>query len=275
VPLVKDHELRTLSMDFHAVNEHGEHILVEIQLKRHIMFDERALFHAARAFSNQISKDLFESGRWYEHLKKTYSVQIVDYNSNNIKGIKNKLAEDTLLERIKEHPMKQGDFMKHYVMTDRFSGQQINHLQMIQLELPRAEKIMNLFPPISEFTVQQWWISIFNHSKEYTSEYIEKLYKEEVMPQEIYEGLGRMKFEKWTPNMKEAYQRDIDEIMRFYSPQIAMDLYEAEEKGKAEGALEKARKMALKMLKKGNSIDDIAELTELNKEEILHLKDSD
>jgi predicted transposase/invertase (TIGR01784 family) len=280
VPLVKNRELRTLSMDFHAVTERNEHILVEIQLKRHVMFDERALFHAARAYSNQISKDLFKLGCWYEHLKKTYSIQIVDYNSNRIRGIRKQLDKDTLLERVNAHPMKSGDFMKHYVMTDRFSGQQIDHLQMIQLELPRAEKIMNLFPPTSEFTIQQWWISFFNHSEQYTSEYIEKLYEEKIMPQEIYEGLGRMKFDKWTPSMKEAYQQDLNEIRRLYSPQIAMDLNEAEERGREEGEkrgekrgelkgrMEGKREMARKMLRKGVDVLDISEFTELSISEI-------
>ncbi|MDR1236206.1 MAG: hypothetical protein LBJ96_04320 [Holosporaceae bacterium] len=47
---------------------------------------------------------------------------------------------------------------------------------------------------------------------------------------------------------------------------------EGRAEGKAEGALEKTRALALKMLKKGTSIEDIADLTELSIEEIESLK---
>ncbi|MDR2724385.1 MAG: Rpn family recombination-promoting nuclease/putative transposase, partial [Holosporaceae bacterium] len=194
--LTEGDESRPLTMDFNAVNNRGESIIIEIQLKRHIGFDERALFYAARTYSNQINEEKKQGqsfpGSWFVHLKKTYSIQVVGYNSAGAIGIENTHMKDTLIDRVAAHPMKDGDFLKHYVMTDRFSGQEIDYLQLIQLELPRAEAIMNLFPPANGFSLQQWWLSIFNHSKEYTSEYIEQLYKEGIMPNEIYSGLGRM-----------------------------------------------------------------------------------
>jgi predicted transposase/invertase (TIGR01784 family) len=48
---------------------------------------------------------------------------------------------------------------------------------------------------------------------------------------------------------------------------------EGKAEGIAEGELKKVRALALKMLKKGNSIEDIADLTELSVEEIESLKD--
>jgi hypothetical protein len=77
-----------------------------------------------------------------------------------------------------------------------------------------------------------------------------------------------MKFDKWTPSMKEAYQQDLNEIKRLYSPQIAMDLNEAEERGE----LRKAREMAFGLLQAGVGTDIIAKTSGLSVEEITLLK---
>jgi predicted transposase/invertase (TIGR01784 family) len=202
-------------------------------------------------------------------------------------GITHPTIKDALIERVAKNPMKEGDFIKYYVMTDRFSGHRLDHLQMVQIELPRAETL-NLFPPNSGFSEQRWWLSILNHSKEYTTKYIEKLYKEEIMPHEIYEGLNRIKYDKWPSGLKENYQHDLAEMRRIYDPQITMDLNTAIEKGisigeargismgKQEGISmgkqEGIKNMALKMLKRGVSIAEIADITELSEQEILQLK---
>jgi hypothetical protein len=290
VPLTADRTSRTLCMDFYAIDERGEHIILEVQLHRHIGFDERALFYAARTYSNQFSSQYLAEGIWYERLRKTYSIQLVDYDSNKIVGINHPTMEDVLVKRVAKNPMKDGDFIKHYVMTDRFSGQQIDHLQMIQIELPRAE-VLNLFPPNADFTVQRWWLSILNHSKEYATEYIEKLYKEGIMPHEVYEGLDRIKYDKWTPGLRESYSDDLAEMRRIYDPQITMDLNTAVEKGisigkqegisigetrgisigEARGISIGIRNMALKMLSEGFPVGTVASITGLSEQEILQL----
>jgi hypothetical protein len=249
-----------------------------------VLFDERALFYATNTHANQIPKKaLKRNGEWFKKLRKTYAVQFVNYDSNNAIGINDPNVKDTLIDRISKHPMKKGNFMKWYVMTDKFSGQEIDHLQMIQVELPRAAKAMNLFPPNKDFTTQQWWLSILCNSAKYTEEFVEELYKEGIMQHEIYEALGRIKYDTWNPSLKDDYKRDLAEIREFYAPQIAMDLNAAkiegiaigekkgiaigEEKGKAE----KAKETALKLLSKGMDVRDIAEVTGLSRGEITSL----
>jgi hypothetical protein len=206
IQIPKNKGVLALCMDFHAINNRGEHLIVELQLRRHICFDERVLFYAARTYSHQIGKKVSIKGDWYNNLKKTYAIQILGYDSNKIIGITGKNVEDSLVDRIKGHNMKPGDFVKHYVMTDRFSGQEIDHLQIIQIELPRAESL-DLFPPRRDFTEQMWWLSLFNHSNEYTQEYINKLCKEGIMPRAIQEGLERIKMDKWEPGVLKDYDR--------------------------------------------------------------------
>jgi predicted transposase/invertase (TIGR01784 family) len=55
--------------------------------------------------------------------------------------------------------------------------------------------------------------------------------------------------------------------------EMTVAVEEAEARGEARGELKKALALALKMLKKGSSIEDIADLTELSVEEIESLKD--
>ncbi|MDR2140325.1 MAG: hypothetical protein LBR11_00765 [Deltaproteobacteria bacterium] len=60
---------------------------------------------------------------------------------------------------------------------------------------------------------------------------------------------------------------DRDEIIRLLSRK------EGREEGREEGELKKARKVALKMLAKGQTIDTIVEFTELSEQEVLALRD--
>jgi hypothetical protein len=214
-----DDDSRSLRMDFHAVTDRLEHVVVEMQFKRHILFDERALAHAAAAFFQQLQETRsFQKGSWFKSLRKTYAIQFLNYDSNKIIGIKDPFVKDLMVERVQKHPMKDGDFMKWYVFTDKFSGQEIDHLQLLQIELPRAESL-GLFPLSRDFDEKRWWMSLFNHAREYTPEIVEQLYKEGIMPQGIYDGLKRMEIKRWNPTLQKKYKMDtaiVEIIQHFY-----------------------------------------------------------
>lgn len=53
---------------------------------------------------------------------------------------------------------------------------------------------------------------------------------------------------------------------------IVQGIAQGMNKGRTQGAAEKAVRIAEKMLKRGDSIDDIVDITELTREEILELK---
>jgi hypothetical protein len=170
---------------------------------------------------------------WYESLKRAYGIQIVGYDTNAATGITINHIEDELIARVADHPMKDSDYMKWFLFTDQLSGQILNKMQLIQIELPRT-KTMNLFPPTKAFDKKQWWFSIFNYSDKYTSEYIEQLYKEGIMPEEIHKGLNRIKCDRWTPTMQKRYRRDARESYRRWDCLASRMLDEAEKKGMAE-----------------------------------------
>jgi predicted transposase/invertase (TIGR01784 family) len=171
--------------------------------------------------------------------------------------------------------MKDGCFMKWYVFTDKFSGQEIDYIQLIQVELPRAEAL-GLFPPGRDLDEKHWWMSLFNHSKEYSPELVEKLYKEGTMPQGVYEGLKRMEIKTWNPTLLRKYQRDVEEMREFYAPQIAMDIVDAKNEGIAigeeRGAAKEKRELARNLLRNNVDINIIADSSGLSIEEIKSLK---
>ncbi|GHU18403.1 hypothetical protein FACS189472_06690 [Alphaproteobacteria bacterium] len=283
MPAIEKCDIGAFSMDYHAINERNERLLLECQVFRHIKFDERALFYASRVYSNQFAsmKNVKDSDSecWYEKLNRVYAIQILDYDSNRIRGIHRPNCDDELLKRVSKNPMQDGVFLKHYAMTDRFSGQEIDYLQMIQLELPRAERFLSLFPPTADLTIMQWWLSILKHAKEFTEEYVEKMHKEGIMPDIVYEGFRRMKYAKWNPGLQNEYMNSV-EMRRIYDTQITMDLNEADERaraegkaeGKAEGIAIEKRETALNAIGMGLTTEQIAGLTGLTVDEINSLK---
>jgi predicted transposase/invertase (TIGR01784 family) len=287
---VKDanEKIRTLKMDFHAITNRSEHVAIEMQLHRHLLFDERALGYVAAAYLQQLEERHNEpAGEWYKSLRKTYAVQFLNYDSNKITGITDPYITDPMLKRVREHPMKDGYFMKWYVFTDKFSGQEIDHIQLLQIELPRAE-VLGLFPPSRDFDEKRWWMSLFNHSKEYSPELVEKLYEEGAMPQGVYEGLKRMEVKTWNSTLFKNYKRDLEEMREFYAPQIAMDILDAKnegialgkeegialgkEEGIALGTAKEKRELARTALAMNLPLDQISKLTGLSTSEIQALK---
>lgn len=155
-----------------------------MQAQRHVMFDERALIYAASTYSRQLSDKELSTKDWYMKLKPVIALQILDYDTNRIRGLK-AVVPDTLVARVREHPLPEGE-LKHYMLTDETSGQKNDYLQMVQVELHRAEKEQRLFPPQEGFKLIDWWVSVLRHANNYTDEVIEHFYSErKIMPENI------------------------------------------------------------------------------------------
>lgn len=88
IPALKERGRKQTFMDFHVKAKDGHHYLVEMQSQRHIRFDERALFYACSAYSRQLDEKLFNDSSWYRYLKPVIAIQVVDYDTNQAKGIK-------------------------------------------------------------------------------------------------------------------------------------------------------------------------------------------
>ncbi|MDR0740705.1 MAG: Rpn family recombination-promoting nuclease/putative transposase, partial [Puniceicoccales bacterium] len=102
-------------LDYHAIIDNRDHVIIEMQIIRHDNFDKRALFYAASTFANQE----FEGGKeWHLQIKNVYAIQFVDYST-----------------------LRDGSFRKYYRMADKFSEQEIEGICLIQIELAGIKEI--------------------------------------------------------------------------------------------------------------------------------------
>jgi predicted transposase/invertase (TIGR01784 family) len=195
-------------MDLHVVTQKGEHCIIEMQARRHVQFDERAVFYAASTFSRQLSDKELSEKDWYLKLKRVIALQILDYDTNRVKGIDTAVA-DLLIGRVKEHPMKRNQYTKHYLLTDAESGQIIDCLQLIQVELPRAKNALAISPEeieVENATPAQWWLSLLKYSDRYTDEIVSRL---KGIPNFVKNALDRLDLNKWNPSIVKEYKENL------------------------------------------------------------------
>jgi len=273
IPVLKRKGEKQTFMDLHVVTCKGVRYIIEVQAKRHVMFDERVLFYACSTYAHQLSEDVRESKDWYLNLKPVIALQILDYDTNRITGIKTVGgAQDTSVERVKNNKLSKSQFIKHYLFTEQLSGQIVEYLQVVQVELPRAEINKKLFPPRPNFSELDWWLSLLRHADEYTFEQVEILHskdtaKENRMPDVIYKAFERLEFQKWSPELQQEYKEDIVQ-KELFTTIFAVERKEGIEEGRKEWIVEGKMNTARKLKSKGFSTKDIVELTEINSETI-------
>ena len=221
IPELPINNQRQLFMDFAATTSTNQRIVIKIQAKRHIMFDERALFYAAYTYSHQLDGQKILEQDCFKRINKIYAINFLDFDSEAALWSTANKGVDTLMKRNEDHPMAAEQYIKHYVMTDKKSGQEIQSLQLIQVELPRALRILKLDPNIAlkeikekEFDFRWWWLSVIKCSDKYTQEFYEKA------PTEVQKGLERLRFQRWGENLQSEYKKELD-ASNIYSADIA------------------------------------------------------
>jgi hypothetical protein len=193
-------------MDMHVTSQKGFHYIVEMQAIRHLMFDERALYYLCNTYGRQLSEKQLQQRDWFLSLKPTIAIQVLDYDTNRAKGLQDKQGIiDSLPDRVKANPMKYGEPIKHLKFQDTHSGQTLDYLQMIQIELPRHPK--DLYPPKADFTEKDWWFSVLRHSSLYTPQDIESFKKQGIkLPRFIEKGFERLEVQNWNPQLQNDYR---------------------------------------------------------------------
>mmetsp|Transcript_18859 Transcript_18859/g.47942 ORF Transcript_18859/g.47942 Transcript_18859/m.47942 type:complete len:387 (-) Transcript_18859:28-1188(-) len=239
-------------MDVHVKVQSGSSCIVEMQSKRHLLFDERALYYLCytywRQIGNQPRKD------WYLELKPTIALQILDYDSNKVKGIAHEDVEDLLKIRSEKHPLPEGHYVKHYVMQDQVSKQALSHLHMIQVELPRYQG--SLFPPQANFSDTDWWLSVLRFSSKYTAKFLQEQERKGIIPPDpIKKAFSRLSYKRWNPEMQKEY--------KFELADDEDKLKLSWKNGWNECAQSTQKKYVLSFLKKGLNPREISDLLEI------------
>lgn len=193
-------------MDMHVTSQKGAHYIVEMQAIRHLMFDERALYYLCNTYGRQLSEKQLKQRDWFLSLKPTIAIQVLDYDTNRVRGLQDKQGiRDSLPDRVKANPMKDGEPIKHFKFQDTLSGQVMDYLQMIQIELPRYPK--DLYPPRADFTEKDWWFSVLRYSSLYNPQDIESFKKQGIkLPKFIEKGFERLEVQNWNPQLQNEYR---------------------------------------------------------------------
>lgn len=158
-------------MDLHVATRSGEHYIIEMQALRHKNFDERAMYYAS-----QLNEKELQETKWYSLLRPTIAIQVLDYDTNKIRGKLPGTKEDEdskkTLQQVRQYPLAEGQYTKNFMMTCQNSGQKIDSLRMLQIELPLSNAV---FPPQASFTEKQWWLSVLRFSEKCTHKQIDEL----------------------------------------------------------------------------------------------------
>ena len=232
-------------IDILAEDVNGEKMLVEVQYQFEIDYLLRVLYGVSRHITEYL-----KSGSKYENIRKVYSISIlyfkefhnekeyIYHGKTEFRGLHNgKILPLTVLQKKQFHVETAGDLYPEYYLLD-----------------------VTNFDSVAKNTLDEW-IYYFKNSE----------IKEGFTAKGMSEVKVHLDFEKLSPVEKRSYEKAIDIKLGWES---AIDsaklegLFEGEAKGRAEGEAKGEVKgkteIALNMLKKGVSIEDIAELTGLS-----------
>jgi hypothetical protein len=72
--------------NIHANIQNEWSVIIEMQAKGHLIFDERSMFYVSYTFSNQFSNDILYGKDWFELIWKVYAIQLLYYDTNIMKA---------------------------------------------------------------------------------------------------------------------------------------------------------------------------------------------
>lgn len=111
---------------------------------------------------------------------------------------------------------------------------------------------------------------MLRHSDEYSESVLNEVQKTTTIPQEIMDGFDRLDMQRWKPKLVREYRTDLVD-KRKYSQVIEAERAEGKAEGEKIGEEKVRRAFISKLLKKGRSVEEIMELTEFTREEILKI----
>lgn len=237
-------------VDVLCENTHGDKFIVEMQVDKEPGFTKRAQYYAAKTYIEQRDK-----GTNYAELKNVTFLAITDF----------------IL-----FPQKKG-YLCHHAMLDRESGEHdLKDFSFTFLELPKFKKKKSELKNIIEK-----WTYFFKNAEHTSAQDLPSIVGSDHIIQRAYEELDRY---AWTIEELRAYDKvDMKKeankaVMAGVRAEgraegIAEGRAEGIAEGRAEGEMNKARNIAINLLKKNILIEDISDLTGLSIKEIIKIKE--
>ena len=231
---------KTGRLDIRAKFNNGEDCNIELQVMPYPYMTERMLEYWSRMYDNKIS-----SGQSYKVLKPSISILIADYELDELKDISKYHTIWNLREK---------EFCEKIITKN---------IEMHVLEIPKIENMEILNDELA-----QWLKFIENPG----NEEVDKVMSENIFLKQAKEELAHLSGDSDFQLLVESREGMLKDIYCFKEEAREKGLEEGRKEGRKEGREEgeisNAKKIAKKMKAKNMPIDEIAELTELSKEEI-------
>lgn len=236
---------RKAIFDLYCENEKGEKFIVEMQKSKVNFFKDRSVFYSTFPIREQA-----EQGEWNFKLKAVYTIAILDFVFEEDKDDPDKLLYHVQLS----------DTDTHKVFYDK--------LTFIYLEMPKFKKSLEA----CETHFERWLYVLRNLSRldRYPEQLQDKIF-EKLFDKAEVSNLNRADQDAYTQSLK--YYWDLNAAI-----ETAVDdgFEQGREEGRAEGVVEgerrKAEQSAQKMIGKGFSNTEIAEITGLSDSEVETLR---
>ena len=226
-------EHRKAFFDLYCRNQRGEHFIVEIQRQKQKNFKERLIYYSTFPIQQQAIK-----GDWSFEQTAVYVVAIMDFELEQTRT-----SNNSVLSRVQ------------LLNTETFDVF-YNKLTYIYLEVPKFKKaeheLENLF--------DKWLFLLRN---------MERLHN---IPINIKEHIFRKFLEKAElAKLSDAERFKYERSLKVYRDDLLVMTTKFEE-GFDDGSSKRAKQIAIKLLKRGEPVPDIMEITGLSFEEVMELK---
>jgi len=222
-------------LDLKAILDNGTICNIEIQLADNKDTVERFLFYWSRIYGSQLIK-----GDDYGKLNKVIGIIIIDYELDKTRKIKNLSTKWKITEVSAGKKLELTDVLELYI-----------------IEIPKARDILKIEPK-NELAQ---WVMFLNDPNE--SE-VSKIMEENKEIKEAMDELEKISQDKKLRRIAELREKAIRDEQN--------GLRHAKEEGIKEGIKEGIEQVAKRMINLNHSIEDIMQVTGLNKEEILNVK---
>lgn len=222
---------------------------IEMQMQNHENFEERMLYYWSKLYSKTLNKSKKKGKKKYEDLKKTISIQILDFEPTNLKSLNKFHSKWKIIETE----------CSNLVLTD--------HLEFHIISLEKLKNILRENNnPIEERKLINWIKFLL------TPDNLDP----QILKEEEEIKMAKKELDRFRSNECEVYIAELREKAILDEENLKYTAYKrGKREGKTEGInigkRENKIKIAKKMLQSNMKIEDIMYLTELTKEEIQKL----
>jgi predicted transposase/invertase (TIGR01784 family) len=223
-------------LDIKAVDDKGTWFDIEMQIAEQGYYDKRALYYWSKVYTDQI-----ESGEYFETLRKTISINILDFNY-----------------------LDEKDFHNSYGIYNRKSDKELSDI--FDMHFIELEKFDKDYKDIK--TSLDRWTAFLNKAYEIDKDNIPP---ELAVDKEVRKAIETLDIMYLNKEERELYENDL-KLLRVQKSEIKAAERKGLEKGLEKGIEEGLKKTARNLITKGLDVSFIIEITGLAENDILRLK---